>query len=115
MQKDENKNSKDIGSSVVFKLADLAGYQEGSVVSRTLIDKKVGTVTFFSFDKGHGLSEHSAPYDALVNVVDGEAEITISGAQYILKAGESIIMPANEPHSLRALKQFKMVLVRIKE
>ncbi|MDZ7859770.1 MAG: cupin domain-containing protein [Candidatus Krumholzibacteriota bacterium] len=110
----EDKNNKSIDSSVVFKLAELAGYQQGSVVSRTLIDKKVGTVTFFSFDEGQGLSEHSTPFDALVNVVDGEAEITISGKQYYLKAGESIIMPANKPHSLNAAKQFKMVLVMIK-
>jgi quercetin dioxygenase-like cupin family protein len=110
----ENKDNKSIESSVVFKLAELAGYQKGSVVSRTLIDKKVGTVTFFSFDEGQGLSEHSTPYDALVNVVDGEAKITISGEPYSLKAGESIIMPANEPHSVSAVKRFKMVLVMIK-
>jgi quercetin dioxygenase-like cupin family protein len=96
------------------KLADLIEYQEASVVSRTLIDKKAGTVTLFAFDERQGLSEHTAPYDALVEIIDGEAEITISGKKHHLKAGEMIIMPANQPHSLKATVKFKMLLTMIR-
>ena len=94
---------------------DLLDYQEGSVVSRTLIDKKTGTVTLFAFDEGQGLSEHTAPFDALVHIIDGEAEITISGKGIHVKGGEMVIMPAHEPHALRALKRFKMILIMIKQ
>jgi quercetin dioxygenase-like cupin family protein len=96
-------------------LADLVGYQDGSVVSRTLIDKPTGTVTMFSFDEGQGLSEHTAPFDAMVNVVDGEAEVMISGEPHTVKEGEMIIMPANKPHALRAQKPFKMLLVLVRD
>ena len=96
------------------KINDLLEYQEGSVVSRTIIDKKVGTVTLFAFDEGQGLSEHTAPFDALVYLIDGEAEITISGKSLHAKGGEIVIMPANEPHALKALKKFKMVLIMIR-
>ena len=106
--------SVNISPSNAVKLVDLVGYAEGSVVSRTVIDKKVGTVTLFSFDAGQGLSEHSAPYDALVCLLDGEAEIVISGKLHLVKEGEMIIMPANEPHALKAAKRFKMMLVMIK-
>jgi len=98
----------------VFKLIDLVSYQEGSVVSRTLIDKKTGTLTLFAFAEGQGLSEHTAPFDALVYLLDGEAEITISGRAFNLREGEMIIMPANEPHALKAIKKFKMMLVMIR-
>jgi len=98
----------------VCRFVDLADYQEGSIVSRTIIDKKTGTVTFFAFDQGQGLSEHTAPFDALVHVLDGESEITISGKTHRLSAGEMIIMPANEPHALKALKRFKMILTMIR-
>ncbi len=98
----------------VNRLIDLAGYQKGSVVSRTIIDKKTGTVTLFSFDEGQGLSEHTAPFDALVCVLDGEAEITIAGKPLRVKAGEITIMPANRPHALKAVKKFKMLLVMIR-
>ena len=94
---------------------DLLDYQEGSVVSRTIIDKQTGTVTLFAFDEGQGLSEHTAPFDALVHIIDGEAEITISGKALHMKGGEMVIMPANEPHSLRALKRFKMILIMIRQ
>ena len=97
-----------------IKLIDLADYQEGSVVSRTIIDKKAGTVTFFAFDAGQGLSEHTAPFDALVYLLDGEAEIVISGKPIRLKEGEMVIMPANQPHALRAVKKFKMILMMIR-
>ncbi len=98
----------------VLRAADMVGYQAGSVVSRTLVDKTAGTVTLFSFAAGQGLSEHSAPYDALVYVFDGEAEIKISGKPFNLTDGDMIIMPANKPHALKATKQFKMMLVMIK-
>ena len=96
------------------KLSDLAAYQEGSVVSRTIIDKKAGTVTFFAFDKGQGLSEHTAPYDAMVFIIEGEVEIIISGNPIRLKDGEMVIMPADEPHSLKAIEKFKMILIMIR-
>ena len=96
------------------KLDDLVDYQEGSVVSRTIIDKKTGTITLFAFEEEQGLSEHTAPFDALVYVLDGEAEVTISGKSIRLKEGEMVIMPANKPHALGAIKKFKMMLVMIK-
>lgn len=98
----------------VARLVDLVDYQEGSVVSRTLIDKKAGTVTLFAFGESQGLSEHTAPFDALVHLVDGEAEITISGKAFHLRAGEMIIMPADKPHALKAVKRFKMMLVMVR-
>ena len=93
---------------------DLVGYQEGSVVSREIISRQTGTVTLFAFDKGQGLSEHTAPFDALVHVLDGEVEITISGNPLLLKEGDMVVMPANEPHALKALTKFKMVLTMIR-
>jgi quercetin dioxygenase-like cupin family protein len=84
------------------------------VVSKTLINKNAGTATLFAFDRGQGLSEHTAPYDALVTILDGEAEISISGVRNILKKGEMIIMPANKPHALKAITPFKMILIMIK-
>jgi quercetin dioxygenase-like cupin family protein len=98
----------------VKRFVDLADYQQGAIVSRTIIDRKTGTVTFFAFDQGQGLSEHTAPFDALVHLLDGEAEITISGKMHRLGAGEMIIMPANEPHALKAMKRFKMILTMIR-
>ncbi|BCS55215.1 cupin domain-containing protein [Geobacter sp. SVR] len=95
-------------------MSDLVAYSDGSVVSKTLIDKKVGTLTLFSFDAGQGLSEHTAPYDAFVQVVDGEAEVTIAGEPHTVATGQMIIMPANVPHELKALKPFKMLLVMIR-
>ena len=109
---DSENSDKFIGQKIAT--ADLVHYQDGAVVSRTIIDKKIGTVTLFSFDIGQGLSEHTAPYDALVNIIDGEAEISIAGTTHILKAGELIIMPANKPHALKAMKKFKMMLTMIR-
>jgi len=100
--------------SQVLKLSDLVEYQEGSVVSRTIVKKNTGTITLFAFDEGQGLSEHSAPFDALVYILDGEAEVVISGKPFHLKTGEMIIMPANDPHALKALKKFKMMLIMIR-
>lgn len=99
----------------VLTMTELIAYQEGSVVSRTLIDKKIGTLTLFAFGAGQGLSEHTAPYDAVVQIVDGEADITIAGTVHHLVAGQMIIMPANQPHSLRAAESFKMLLTMIRE
>jgi len=95
-------------------LSNLVDYQDGSVVSKEIIRKEKGTVTLFAFDKGQGLSEHTAPFDAFVYIVDGKTEITIAGKPHGLKAGEAIIMPANKPHALKALERFKMLLVMIK-
>ncbi len=105
---------KDESASQVLTLSELIDYQEGSVVSRTLVDKKTGTVTLFAFDERQGLSEHTAPFDALVYLLDGEAEITVSGNAHFLKKGEMIIMPANQPHALKAVKKFKMILIMIR-
>ncbi len=100
------------GKAVAMK--ELVSYQSGSVVSRTLIDRKIGTITLFSFAEGQGLSEHTAPYDAFVQIVDGTAEVTIDGKPQRVVAGEFIIMPANLPHSLKAVERFKMMLVMIR-
>ena len=97
-----------------LKAKDLVGYDKGAVVSRTILEKKTGTVTIFSFDKGQGLSEHTAPFDAMVEILDGEAEIMIAGKPNKVKAGEFIIMPANKPHALKAVKRFKMALIMIR-
>jgi len=98
----------------VKRLADLVDYQDGAVVSREIINKNTGTVTLFAFDKGQGLSEHTAPFDALVHLLDGEADITISGKTLRLKEGEMVIMPANQPHALKAAARFKMILTMIR-
>ena len=105
---------KGVATGEKLNLANLAGYQEGAVVSRTVVDKPVGTITAFAFDSGEGLSEHTAPYDAFVQVLDGEAEINIEGRVQTVTAGEIVVMPANKPHSLRAVKRFKMLLVMIR-
>lgn len=96
------------------KISDLVQYQKDSVVSKTLIKKEKGTITIFAFDKGQGLSEHTAPFDALVQVVDGKADILLNGKSNIVSEGEMIIMPVNVPHALKAIEKFKMMLVMIK-
>ncbi len=98
----------------VETLKNMVEYQEGAVVSRTIIDKPQGTVSLFAFAEGEGLSEHTTPYDALVQVLDGEVEITIGGKAFHLDEGETIVMPADVPHALRALGRFKMLLVMVK-
>lgn len=107
-------NSKESLTSKASNLTDLIAYQEGSVVSRTLIDKAAGTVTLFAFDAGQGLSEHTAPYDAMVYVLEGSVEVTLSGKMVLLEAGQITIMPANKPHALTAKARFKMLLTMIK-
>jgi len=96
------------------RLADLASYQNGSIVSREIIRKSTGTVTFFAFDEGQGLSEHIAPFDALIYIAEGKADVTISGKTFSMKEGETVILPANQPHALNALCKFKMLLVMIR-
>ncbi len=96
------------------RLADMIAYQEGSVVSRTIIDKEAGTVTLFAFDEGQGLSEHTAPYDAMVYVLEGEVIVSISGKPTAVKQGEMTVMPANKPHALSAVSRFKMLLTMIR-
>jgi quercetin dioxygenase-like cupin family protein len=98
----------------VSKLKDMVTYQDASIVSKEIIKKPTGTVSIFAFDQDQGLSEHTAPFDALVYVLDGETEITISGKPHHLKEGEMIIMPGGEPHALKAVKRFKMMLVMVK-
>ena len=95
-------------------ISELLDYQEGSVVSREIVKKPTGTVTVFAFDAGQGLSEHTSPFDALVHVLDGEAEITVAGTPRTVRSGELIIMPAGKPHSLKAAERFKMMLVLIR-
>jgi len=97
-----------------LRVENLIEYQEGAVVSKEIIRKTTGTVTIFAFDKGEGLSEHTAPFDAMVQVIEGKAEIVISGNKNILEKEDMIIMPANEPHSLHALERFKMILTMIR-
>ncbi len=109
-----NDKIKGIELAKMMDLQTLINYQEGAVVSKTLIDKNVGTVTIFAFDEGQGLSEHTAPYDALVYIFDGKAQITISKKEFLLEKDQFIIMPANEPHALKALKRYKMMLIMIR-
>lgn len=101
--------------SININLIDHIQYAEGAVVSKTLVDKKPGTLTLFAFDAGQGLSEHSAPFDAIVQVLEGEVEINIGEDKVIASAGQLIIMPANVPHSLRAVSRFKMLLTMIRD
>ena len=107
----------DTADSLIGKAVDMNGlvsYQSGSVVSRTLIDRKIGTITLFTFDAGQGLSEHTAPFDAFVQIFDGVADVTIDGKVQRVASGEFIIMPANSPHALKAVEKFKMMLVMIR-
>lgn len=97
-----------------IELATGVEYASGAVVSKTILDKKTGTLTLFAFDKGQGLSEHTAPFDATVQIVDGMAELTVGGKPHLVKAGQLFIMPANIPHSVRAVERFKMLLIMIR-
>jgi quercetin dioxygenase-like cupin family protein len=113
MQPDTKPKSKGLGAEVA-KVTDLVSYQEGSIVSREIVKKPAGSVTVFAFDEGQGLSEHIAPFDALVQVLEGEVEITISGKTHHLEGGDLILMPAQQPHALKALRRDKMVLTMIR-
>ena len=103
-----------IETSKIFAPAESIDYAGGSVVSKTILKKPTGNVTLFAFDKGEGLAEHSSPYEAIVQLLDGNAEITIGGTLYNMQIGQSIILPANIPHSLKAIEKFKMILTMIK-
>jgi quercetin dioxygenase-like cupin family protein len=105
---------KEKASQEVERLVDLVSYQVGSVVSRTIVDKEAGTVTLFAFDSGEGLSEHAVPYDAMVTVLEGKAEVKIAGEPFLLGEGDMIVMPADVPHALKAVDRFKMLLVMVK-
>ena len=107
------KNNADSAPEVT-RLADMVEYQDGSIVSRTLIKQNKGTVTLFAFDKDNALSEHTAPFDALVYAVDGDMEVTIAGEAFLLTAGDTILMPANRPHAVKAVSRFKMLLTMIR-
>ncbi len=98
----------------MVELASLIGYQEGSVVSRTLVEARAGTITLFAFDEGQGLSEHTAPYDALLHVLDGEALVTVAGHENPMGPGDAVLLPAGKPHAVRATRRFKMVLTMIR-
>jgi len=113
MQPDTKPKPKELGAGVA-KIADLVSYQDGSIVSREIVRKPTGSVTAFAFDEGQGLSEHTAPFDALVQVLEGEVEITVAGKTYRLQGGELIVMPARQPHALRALRRYKMILTTIR-
>lgn len=99
----------------IYNLADMVNYQKGTVVSKEIMRKETGTVTLFAFDKGQGLSEHTAPFDALAYIIDGQAEVFISGKPFVVKRGEMIIMPADQPHAVQAKERFKMLLVLIRK
>ncbi len=101
--------------SEIVRLNEMVSYQTGSIVSRTIIKKPSGNLSLFAFDKGQSLSEHTAPFDAIIQVLDGKAEVIIGGVSHHLECGETIIMPANIPHAVNATEQFKMMLTMIKE
>ncbi len=114
MASEQVTGGREMPVAEAVSLGDLVKYQAGSVVSRTIVKRPVGTVTLFAFDKGEGLSEHTAAYDALAHVLEGEAEIVISGKPMRTKAGEAVLMPANQPHALKAITRFKMALTMIR-
>jgi len=114
MNSQQPQNKREMPIAEVIRLTDLVNYQDGAVVSRTLITRATGTITLFAFDEGQGLSEHAAPFDAVAHVLDGQAEIVVSGKPLRTTAGEAVLMPANQPHSLKALSRFKMLLTMIR-
>lgn len=114
MNESTRPNPAGLGAALVKSAVDLVNYQEGAVVSREILRRPGGTVTVFAFDAGEGLSEHTAPFDALVQVIVGEAEITIAGQPHRLRAGELILMPAHQPHALKAVQPFKMILTLLR-
>ncbi|MDD1689341.1 MAG: cupin domain-containing protein [Methanoregula sp.] len=112
---DKPDKKRDELKGKVLNLKDLVNYADGTVASRMIISRKAGNITLFSFDENEGLSEHSAPYDAVVTILDGECEVWVAGQTYQMKTGETIIFPANVPHALSAITKFKMSLTMIKE
>jgi quercetin dioxygenase-like cupin family protein len=114
MNSQQTQSKREMPLAEVVRLIDLVNYQEGAIVSRTLVHRTTGTVTLFAFDEGQSLSEHTAPFDALAHLLEGEAEIVVSGKPLLTKAGEAVLMPANQPHSLKAFRKFKMLLTMIR-
>ena len=114
MSSQQAQSKREMPIAEVVRLIDLVNYQEGAVVSRTLVNRATGTVTLFAFDEGQGLSEHTAPFDAVAHLLEGEAEISVSAKPLRAAAGEAVLMPANQPHSLKALSRFKMLLTMIR-
>jgi quercetin dioxygenase-like cupin family protein len=114
MTSEKPEAKRELPGAEALSLAGMANYQEGAVVSRTLIHRPAATITLFAFDAGQGLSEHTAPFDALAHVLEGEAEITVSGKPLVTKAGHAVLMPANQPHALKAQTRFKMLLTMIR-
>jgi quercetin dioxygenase-like cupin family protein len=114
MPQDTPSKPKGLSGAQAARVAELVSYQGDTIVSREIVKKPTGTVTVFAFGEGQGLSEHTAPFDALVQVLEGEVEIMISGKPYRLQGGELILMPANQPHALKAIKRFKMILTMIR-
>lgn len=114
MSSQHSQSKHEMPTAEVSRLLELVNYQDGAVVSRTLVHRATGTVTLFAFDEGQGLSEHTAPFDALAHILEGSAEIVVSGKPLLTKAGEAVLMPANQPHSLKALTKFKMLLSMIR-
>ena len=114
MRSQQVQNKGEMPIADVVRLIDLVNYQDGSVVSRTIVKRSTGTVTLFAFDEGQGLSEHTAAFDAVAHVLEGEAEITVSGKPLRTTTGEAVLLPANQPHALKALSRFKMVLTMIR-
>lgn len=114
MSTEKPPKSKGLPAAQTATVTDVVRYQEGAIVSREVVKKPTGNVTFFAFDEGQGLSEHTAPFDALVQVIEGEAEILISGEAHVVQTGQLILMPADKPHALKALKRFKMILTMIR-
>ncbi len=112
--KNPDKKREDLkGRSMVLK--DLVDYQDGTVASRMIVNRKAGSITLFSFDENEGLSEHTAPFDAVVTILEGECEVWVAGTTYQMTEGETIIFPANVPHALSAITRFKMMLIMIRE
>ena len=114
MSPEQPKAKREMPAAEATNVAGMVSYQEGAVVSRALINRPAATITLFAFDEGQGLSEHTAPFDALAQVLEGEAEITVSGKPIVTKAGHAVLMPANQPHALKALTRFKMLLTMIR-
>lgn len=114
MQNEPSSKPKGLPAASVAKVADLINYQDGAVVSREILKKPAGNVTLFAFDEGESLAEHTSPFDAIVHVLEGTAEITVAGTSFQVQAGEMILMPAHQPHALMATKRYKMILTMIK-
>jgi len=114
MSSQQAQGKREMPIAEVVRLIDLVNYQEGAVVSRTLVNRTMETLTLFAFDEGQGLSEHTAPFDAVAHLLEGEAKITVSGKPLRATAGEAVLMPANQPHSLKAISRFKMLLTMIR-